>query len=57
MGAFEFDAFSRGTYAMVDAVTSSHASTIVGGGDTDMAFHKSGKRMKCRLFQQVAEHS
>lgn len=43
MGAFEFDAFSRGTYAMVDAVTSSHASTIVGGGDTDMAFHKSGK--------------
>ncbi|KKO21105.1 MAG: phosphoglycerate kinase [Candidatus Brocadia sp.] len=43
MGAFELDAFSRGTYAMVDAVTSSHASTIVGGGDTDMAFHKSGK--------------
>lgn len=43
MGAFEFDAFSRGTYAMVDTVTSSHASTIVGGGDTDMAFHKSGK--------------
>lgn len=43
MGAFEIDAFSRGTYAMVDAVTSSHASTIVGGGDTDMAFHKSGK--------------
>jgi len=43
MGAFEFDAFSRGTYAMVDAVTSSHASTIIGGGDTDMAFHKSGR--------------
>ncbi|MDR4506953.1 MAG: phosphoglycerate kinase [Candidatus Brocadiaceae bacterium] len=43
MGAFEHDAFSRGTYAMVDAITSSHASTIVGGGDTDMAFHKSGK--------------
>ncbi len=43
MGAFEFDAFSRGTYAMVDAVTSSHAATIVGGGDTDMAFHKSGR--------------
>ncbi|MDN3512718.1 MAG: phosphoglycerate kinase [Candidatus Jettenia sp.] len=43
MGAFEFDAFSRGTYAMIDAVTSSHASTIVGGGDTDMAFHKAGK--------------
>ncbi|HHT9110940.1 MAG TPA: phosphoglycerate kinase [Candidatus Brocadiaceae bacterium] len=43
MGAFEYDAFSRGTYAMVDTVTSSHALTIVGGGDTDMAFHKSGK--------------
>lgn len=43
MGAFELDAFSRGTYAMVDAVTSSHASTIVGGGDTDMALHKAGK--------------
>lgn len=43
MGAFEFDAFSRGTYAMVDVVTSSHASSIVGGGDTDMAFHKAGK--------------
>jgi len=43
MGAFEYDAFSRGTYAMVDAITSSHALTVVGGGDTDMAFHKSGK--------------
>ncbi|QII10242.1 phosphoglycerate kinase [Candidatus Kuenenia stuttgartiensis] len=43
MGAFEIDAFSRGTYAMVDIVTSSHASTVVGGGDTDMAFHKAGK--------------
>ncbi|MFO0794803.1 MAG: phosphoglycerate kinase [Candidatus Brocadiaceae bacterium] len=43
MGAFEYDAFSRGTYAMVDTITSSHALTIVGGGDTDMAFHKSGK--------------
>ncbi|OHB68631.1 MAG: phosphoglycerate kinase [Planctomycetes bacterium RBG_16_41_13] len=43
MGVFEIDAFSRGTYAMVEIVTSSHASTIVGGGDTDMAFHKAGK--------------
>jgi len=43
MGAFELDAFSRGTYAMVDIITSSHAATIVGGGDTDMAFHNSGK--------------
>ena len=50
MGAFEFDAFSRGTYAMVDAVTSSHASTIVGGGDTDMAFHKSGKTQEASFI-------
>lgn len=42
MGAFEMDAFSRGTYAMVEAVTNSHALTIVGGGDTDVAFNKAG---------------
>ncbi|HHT9117739.1 MAG TPA: phosphoglycerate kinase [Candidatus Hypogeohydataceae bacterium YC38] len=42
MGAFEMDAFSRGTYAMVEAVTKSHALTIVGGGDTDVAFYKAG---------------
>ncbi len=42
MGAFEMDAFSRGTYAMVEAVTNSHALTIVGGGDTDVAFHRAG---------------
>jgi phosphoglycerate kinase len=42
MGAFEMDAFSRGTYAMVEAVTNSHALTIVGGGDTDVAVHRVG---------------
>jgi len=42
MGAFEMDAFSRGTMAMVQAVASSHALTIVGGGDTDVAVHKAG---------------
>lgn len=42
MGAFEMDAFSRGTYAIVEAVTNSHALTIVGGGDTDVAFHRAG---------------
>ncbi len=42
MGVFEMDAFSRGTYAMVEAITNSHALTIVGGGDTDVAFHRAG---------------
>ncbi|MGR3177870.1 MAG: phosphoglycerate kinase [Candidatus Anammoxibacter sp.] len=46
MGAFEMDAFSRGTYAMVDALVNSHALTIVGGGDTDLAFHKAGESYK-----------
>jgi len=43
MGAFEMDAFSRGTMAMVQRVASSHAMTIVGGGDTDVAVHKAGQ--------------
>ncbi len=43
MGAFEMDAFSRGTMAMVQHVASSHALTIVGGGDTDVAVHKAGE--------------
>jgi len=43
MGAFEMDAFSRGTYAMVEAIAKSHALTIVGGGDTDVALHKAGE--------------
>lgn len=46
MGAFEMDAFSRGTYAMVDALVNSHALTIVGGGDTDLAFHRAGESYK-----------
>jgi phosphoglycerate kinase len=43
MGAFEIDAFSRGTYAMVETIASSHALTIVGGGDTDLAFLRAGE--------------
>ncbi len=46
MGAFEMDAFSRGTYAMVDALVNSHSLTIVGGGDTDLAFHNAGESYK-----------
>ena len=43
MGAFEMDAFSRGTMAMVQRLASSHALTIVGGGDTDVAVHRAGE--------------
>jgi len=43
MGVFEMDAFSRGTMAMVDCVANSHALTIVGGGDTDVAVHRAGE--------------
>ncbi len=43
LGAFEMDAFARGTMAMVQRVASSHALTIVGGGDTDVAVHQAGE--------------
>ncbi|MBU0482995.1 MAG: phosphoglycerate kinase [Proteobacteria bacterium] len=43
MGAFEMDAYSRGTMAMVQNVARSHALTIVGGGDTDVAVHRAGE--------------
>jgi phosphoglycerate kinase len=46
MGAFEYDAFSRGTMAMVHKVAESYALTIVGGGDTDVALHKAGEFQK-----------
>jgi phosphoglycerate kinase len=42
MGVFEIDAFSRGTFAIANAVSDAYALTIVGGGDTDYAVHKAG---------------
>ena len=42
MGMFEKDAYSRGTFAMARAVADAYATTIVGGGDTDVAVHKAG---------------
>ena len=44
VGAFETDAFSRGTLAMVECLANSHALTIVGGGDTDAAVHMAGEK-------------
>jgi len=46
MGVFELEPFSKGTMNMVDSVAGSDALTIIGGGDTDVAVHKSGKSDK-----------
>jgi phosphoglycerate kinase len=43
MGVFEIDAFSRGTSAVVHALAGSHALTIIGGGDTDVAVQQAGE--------------
>jgi phosphoglycerate kinase len=43
MGAFEMDAFARGTMAMCHAVAASHALSIIGGGDSNAAVKKSGE--------------
>ena len=43
MGVFEIDAFSRGTYAVARMLADSHAMTIVGGGDTDVAIQRTGE--------------
>jgi len=40
MGAFETADFSKGTFAIVDALTHSKGLTVVGGGDTDLALHQ-----------------
>ena len=45
MGVFEFDKFSKGTYAMANAladVTSSGGVTVIGGGDSVAAVEQSG---------------
>jgi len=43
MGIFEIPAFSHGTMAVADALASSSALTIVGGGDSVAALMQSGK--------------
>ena len=43
MGVFERDTFSRGSFALAHSVARSHALTIVGGGDTDVAIHRAGE--------------
>lgn len=43
MGAFEMDAFARGTMALCQAIGASHALSIVGGGDSNAAVKKAGE--------------
>ena len=43
VGAFEMDAFSRGTMALAHAIASAHALSITGGGDSNAAIKKSGE--------------
>ena len=46
MGVFEIEEFSRGTFSVIDQIAGSEAMSMVGGGDTDAALHKSGKTDK-----------
>jgi phosphoglycerate kinase len=43
MGAFEMDAFARGTMALCQTVAASHALSIIGGGDSNAAVKKAGE--------------
>ncbi len=43
MGAFEMDAFSRGTMAIAHSTAASHAFSVTGGGDSNAAIKQSGE--------------
>jgi phosphoglycerate kinase len=46
MGVFEMEPFSKGTMGLVEHIVKSGALSVVGGGDTDTAVHRSGKADK-----------
>jgi phosphoglycerate kinase len=46
MGVFEMEPFSQGTMGLVRHIVNSGAMSVVGGGDTDTAVHKSGQADK-----------
>lgn len=46
MGVFEIPEFSQGTFTIAASIADSDAMSIVGGGDTDAALHRSGKQDK-----------
>jgi phosphoglycerate kinase len=43
VGAFEMEAFSRGTLALAHTIAASHALSVVGGGDSNAAVKMSGE--------------
>jgi phosphoglycerate kinase len=46
MGVFEFDAFSKGTFAIAEALAKSDCLSIIGGGDSVAAVNKSNLQDK-----------
>ncbi|OGP67909.1 MAG: phosphoglycerate kinase [Deltaproteobacteria bacterium RBG_19FT_COMBO_43_11] len=46
LGMFELAPFSKGTFALANAVANSGALSIIGGGDTDTAVHQAGLSAK-----------
>jgi phosphoglycerate kinase len=42
MGVFEFPAFAQGTQAVARMLADSHATTIIGGGDSAAAVEQAG---------------
>jgi phosphoglycerate kinase len=46
MGVFEIEEFSKGTFAIADAIARSSAWSVVGGGDSVSALKKSGNQDK-----------
>jgi 3-phosphoglycerate kinase len=49
IGVFEFDKFANGTREIAEAIASSSATTIVGGGDSGAAVEKLGMKEKFTL--------
>jgi phosphoglycerate kinase len=46
MGVFEIEEYSKGTFAIADAIAKSKAMSVVGGGDSVSALKKSGNQDK-----------
>ncbi len=46
MGVFEFDAYSRGTFAIAETLAAADSLSIIGGGDSVAAVNKAGLEAK-----------
>jgi phosphoglycerate kinase len=49
MGLFEKPAFSKGTFAVANALAASHAFTVIGGGDSAAAVKEAGAEVAKRI--------